>query len=271
MNRALPRRGGRVGPMASASSLRLVMGTLGALGLLAGCGRTVAVPVTLADLQNRTLQFTLTDVDSLERDAPSGSHRFTLVFSADATCARLAEGVTATLNGQPMKLEPGGVPDTGVGGRDVCVPPRATFDFDPTEWKNEPTEDLRVILQDDTRSVLLVLRAAKAKRRFFRNGGAPDSLRRGQTHPYVWLPETDTVEGSAEASLIPRNGGAAATLPVEQEGNTALVSVPTGTVEGRYILRLSGTAVGQVLTCEGVAGCQGGLFHSEDVEVSVNP
>jgi hypothetical protein len=257
--------------MASASSLRFVVGALGVLGLLAGCGRTVAQPVTLTDLKDRTLQFTLTDVDSVERDAPSGSHRFTLVFSAGATCARLADGVTATLNGQPMKLEPGGVPDTGVGGRDVCVPPRATFDFDPKQWNDEPTEDLRVILQDDSHSVLLVLKDAKAKRRFFRIGGDPGTLRRGQNHTYVWLPETDTIEGSAEASLLPVGGGAAATLGVTQEGNTSVVAVPSGTVERKYILRLSGTALGQVLTCEGVAGCQGGLFHSEDTEVVVNP
>ncbi|HLM48615.1 MAG TPA: hypothetical protein VK458_32425, partial [Myxococcaceae bacterium] len=142
--------------MASLSSLRFVVGALGALGLLAGCGRTVAQPVTLADLKERTLQFALTDVDSVERDATAGSHRLTLLLSAGATCAQLAEGVTATLNGQPMKLERGGVPDTGVGGRDVCEPPRATFDFDPKQWNDEPTEDLRVILQDETHSVLLV-------------------------------------------------------------------------------------------------------------------
>jgi len=257
--------------MVSLSSLRFVVGALGTLGLLAGCGRTVAQPVTLADLKERTLQFALTDVDSVERDAPSGSHRFTLVFSAGATCARLADGVTATLNGQPMKLEPGGVPDTGVGGRDVCVPPRATFDFDPKQWNDEPTEDLRVILQDETHSVLLVVREAKAKRRFFRNGGDAGTLRRGQTHVYVWLPETDTVEGSAQANLLPANGGAAATLDVTQEANTSQVFVPSGTLEGKYILRLSGTAAGEVLTCEGVAGCQGALFHSEDVAVSVTP
>ena len=88
-----------MGAMASLSSLRFVMG---ALGLLAGCGRSAAQPVTLADLKERTLQFTLTDVDSVERDATAGSHRLTLLFSAGATCAQLAEGVTATLNGHPM-------------------------------------------------------------------------------------------------------------------------------------------------------------------------
>ncbi|PTL76374.1 hypothetical protein DAT35_49470 [Vitiosangium sp. GDMCC 1.1324] len=246
------------------------MGALAALGLLAGCGRTVAQPVTLADLKGRTLQFTLTDVDSLERDSSVGAYRFTLKFSADA-CARLADGVTATFNGQPMKLDPGGVPDTGVGGREVCEPPSATFDFDPSQWNNEPTEDIRIILQDDTHSVLLVLQDAKAKRRFLRSGGTPGSLRRGQTQTYVWLPETDTLSAPAQVTLIHKNSGAVAGLSVEQEGNAANFLVPSGTVEGQYILRLSGTAAAQVLTCDGVAGCQGGLFHSEDVEVSVTP
>jgi hypothetical protein len=246
------------------------VGALAALGLLAGCGRTVAEPVTLADLKDRSLDFVLTDVDSLERDSTVGAHRVTVMFSAGSSCARLAEGVTATLNGQPMKLEPGGVPDTGVGGRDVCESPRATFDFDPEKWRDEPTEDIRVILQDDTHSVLLVLRDAKAKRSFLRSSGAPGTLRRGQTYTYVWLPETDTLEGTVEASLI-HSSGATAVLPVQREGNSLQVSVPSGTVENKYILRMSGTAPGEVLTCNGVAGCTAGLFHSEDVEVSVTP
>ena len=258
--------------MASASSLRFLLGALAASGLLAGCGRTVAQPVTLADLAARTLKFTLTDVDSLERDSSTvGAHRFTLVFSEGVTCARLADGVTATLNGQPMKLEPGGVPDTGVGGRAVCEPPRATFDFDPERWDNEPTEDLRVILQDDTHSMVLVLRDAKAKRRFLRESGSPGTLRRGQTYAYAWLPETDVLQGPANARLIHKNSGALAILEVRQEGNTARFTVPAETVEGQYVLRLSGTAVAQVLSCEGVAGCEGGLFHSGDVDVTVSP
>lgn len=246
------------------------MGALAALGLLAGCGRTVAQPVTLADLKGRTLQFTLSDVDSLERDSSVGAYRFTLKFSADI-CARLGDGVTATFNGQPMKLDPGGVPDTGVGGREVCVPPSATFDFDPAQWNNEPTEDIRVILQDDSHSVLLVLQDAKAKRHFLRSGSTSNALRRGQTQTYVWLPETDTLLAPAQATLIHKNSGTTASLSVEQEGNAARFLVPEGTVEGQYILRLSGTAAARVLTCEGVAGCQGGLYHSEDIEVSVTP
>lgn len=254
--------------MASASSLRFVMGALSALGLLAGCGRTVAEPVTLSDLKGRTLEFALTDIDSLERDSSVGAYRFTLKFSAD-TCTRLTEGVTATFNGQPMKLDPGGIPDTGVGGRDVCEPPSATFDFDPTQWNNEPTEDIRVILQDDTHSVLLVLQDAKAKRHFLRTGGTGGTLRRGQTHTYVWLPETDTLQGPMQATLIHKASGTVAPLTVEQEGNAAHLPIPSGTVEGQYLLRLSGTAAPKVLTCDGVAGCEGNFFHSEDVDVSV--
>ncbi|WNG33750.1 hypothetical protein F0U60_08980 [Archangium minus] len=258
--------------MASASSPRFVMGALAALGLLAGCGRTVAEPVTLADLKDRTLKFTLMDVDSLERDSSVGAYRFTVEFSSGSSCARLTEGVTATFNGQPMKLSLGGVPDTGVGGRDVCEAPKATFDFDPEQWNNEPTEDIRVILQDDTHSVLLVLQDAKAKRRFLRSGGSAGTLRLGQTHTYVWLPETDTVQGTVQASLTHLDSGVVASLQVEQEGNAARFFVPEDTVaNSKYHLRLSGTAAPQVLTCEGVAGCEGGLVHSEDVEVSIIP
>ncbi|KFA89563.1 hypothetical protein [Archangium violaceum] len=257
--------------MASASSLRFVVGALAAWGLLAGCGRTVAQPATLVDLKDRTLKFTLTDVDSLERDSTVGAHRFTLVFSEGLTCARLADGVTATLNGQPMKLEPGGVPDTGVGGREVCESPRATFDFDPERWDNEPTEDLRIILQDDTHSMVLVLRDAKAKRRFLRESGSPGTLRRNQAYSYAWLPETDVLQGPTKASLIHKNTGALGVLDVQQEGNTSRFTVPPETVEGQFILRMSGTAVAQVLTCEGVARCEGGLYHSGDVDVTVSP
>jgi hypothetical protein len=245
------------------------MGALAALGLLAGCGRTVAEPVTLSDLQGRSLQFALTDIDSLERDSSVGAYRFTLAFSNES-CAKLASSVTATLNGQPMKLAPGGVPDTGVGGREVCEPPSATFDFDPAQWDAEPTEDLRVILQDDTQSVLLVLQEAKAKRRFLRtSAGTAGTLRRGQTHTYAWLPETDTLAAPVQATLIHKASGAVAALTVQQEGNAAHFLVPAGTVEGQYILRLSGTASPAVLSCEGVAGCTGALFHSEDLEVSI--
>jgi hypothetical protein len=252
-------------------SLRFSLGALAALGLLAGCGRTEAVPAKLADLSDRTLSFTLMDVDSLERSSVSGSHRFTLAFSAGSTCVRLEEGVTATFNGQAMRLEPGGVPDTGVGGREVCEPPRAFFDFDPAKWAAEPTEDIRIVLQDDSHTVRLDVREAKASRRFLREGGASTTLQRGRTHTWFWLPETDTLTAPVAASLFPKDGGAQASLPVVQEGNTARVSVPAGTVEGTYILRLSGTAAGEVLTCEGVARCEGGLFHSEEAELSVVP
>jgi hypothetical protein len=263
---------GRVWTMVLSPSSRHLTGVLATLGFLAGCGRTEAVPVTLADLKDRTLQFVLNDVDSLERASISGSHRFTLLFSgSEAGCIRLADGVRATFNGRPMALEPGGVPDTGLGGREVCVPPRATFDFDPGQWRDEPSEDIRVILQDDSHHMLLIVHEAKAKRNFLRVAGDPSRLRRGLTYAYVWVPESDTLQAPAQATLLPKDGSAPASLEVTQEGPTALFTVPLGTVEGPYILRLSATAHAEVLTCEGVAGCQGGLFHSEEFDVSVTP
>jgi hypothetical protein len=255
--------------MASSPPLGLLL--TGALLALAGCGRTEAVPASLADLEARTLQFSLTDVDSLERPSAPGSHRFTLAFSSSERCVRLVEGVSATFNGQPMRLEPGGVPDTGVGGREVCEPPRALFDFDPAQWEAGPTEDGDVLLEDGNHRVRLVVRNAKARRHFSRQEGAPGTLRRGQTHTFLWVPESDSLLDSTEASLIPRDGGTPAALPVEQQGTSVRVLVPAGTVEGTWLLRLSGTAAGEVLTCEGVAGCQGALFRSEDFEVSVVP
>jgi hypothetical protein len=165
--------------MAPSPFCRLLLGALASLGLLAGCGRTQAVPVSLVDLKDRTLQFVLTDVDSLERASAAGAYRFTVTFADGSRCIQLTEGVTATFNGRPMKLELGGVPDTGLGGREVCEPPRALFDFDPEQWASEPTEDARIQLQDDSHSVLLIVRDAKAKRHFFREGGFTGSLRRG--------------------------------------------------------------------------------------------
>jgi len=252
--------------MASSPSLRRLVGVLSALGFLAGCGRTEAVPVTLADLKERTVQFTLEDVDALEGSSSPSAHRFTVSFSGDETdCARLAEGVTATFNGQEMVLESGG------GGSAACEPPRAIFDFNPSEWQTEPTEDARVILQDASHTVLLIVREAKTKRGFLPLGGEPTTLRMGETHAYVWVPETDTLEAPAQALLLPKDGGASISFTVEQEGPTARFLLPTETGEGPYVLRLSATARGEVLTCEGVAGCEGSLFHSEEFEVSVTP
>jgi hypothetical protein len=257
--------------MAPSPLCRLVVGALASLGLLAGCGRTQAVPVSLVDLKDRTLQFVLTDVDSLERASAVGAYRFRVTFADGSRCIQLSSGVTATLNGRPMKVEPGGVPDTGVGGREVCEPPWAYFDFDPEQWEAEPTEDARIQLQDDTHAVLLIVRDAKAKRRFFREGSTSGSLRRGQTHTYLWVPESDVLSGPAQASLIPKDGSAAATLSVVQEGIRSRFLLPAATETGEYVLRLSASVVGEVLTCEGVAACEGGLFHSQDVEVLVVP
>jgi hypothetical protein len=257
--------------MAPSSSSRLFLGVLAAVGLLAGCGRTQAVPVSLVDLKDRTLQFVLTDVDSLERTSAPGAYRFTVTFSDGSGCIQLAEAVTATFNGRPMKLEPGGVPDTGLGGREVCEPPRAYLDFDPEQWASTPTEDARIELQGGSHSVLLAVRGAKAKRHFSREGSTTGSLRRGQTHAYLWAPETDVLSSPAQASLIPKDGSAAATLTVQQDGLRSRFLLPAATVQGEYVLRLSATAEGEVLACEGVAACEGALYHSEEFNVLVVP
>lgn len=253
-----------------ASRPSALWGPLAALGWLAGCGAPLsATPASLSGLQERDLVFALTDVDSLERDSSVGAYRFTLSFSASPTCVQLTGDITATLNGEPMKLAPGGVPDTGVGGREVCERPVATYDFDPARWKVEGTEDLTVVLQDGTHVIRLVLRAAKTKRFFKREGGTAGILRRGQTETYVWQPATDPDPAVLQALLVHKASQAASPLTVQQEGHTAHLPVPSGMVEGVYLLRLSGTAPADVSACEGVARCEGSLFHSEDAEVQV--
>lgn len=247
-------------------------GLLAGLGLLAGCGSPlVARPVTLAQLADHTLQVTLTDVDSLERDSSLGAYRVTVVFAGSA-CVQLTGDVTATLNGEPMQLLPGGVPDTGVGGREVCDPPRATFDFDPAQWKGDP-QDITIQFQDGASSVRLVLHDAKTKRSFgfMTVGGTEGTLRRGQEQTYVWNPPSDPVSGSIQIGLVHKATNVSVELPVEAPGPTARFLVPAGMVEGAYYLILSGTADAQVSACEGVAGCSGGVFHSEEFDVTVTP
>lgn len=247
-----------------------VLKSLAALGLLVGCGaRTEAQPVTLAALANRTLGYALVDADTVEVQGQAGSHRLTVVFSLpESGCTRLADGATATFNGQPMKLEPGGVPETN-NGRDACEPTRAYFDFDPEGWAQEPTEDARVFLQDGTHSMTLVLRAAKAKRRFLYQGaGNGETLRRGQTYTYLWVPDEDA-PGPASATLIREGGSAPATLAVTQDARRVSFRLAETVPVATHLLRLSASAPGDVLTCEGVAKCEGALFHSEEFVVTV--
>lgn len=259
--------------MRSTFRLRAPWAPLAALGLLAGCGeRLVAEPVPLSGLAGRTLQYTLTDVDSLEeRESTAGAYRLTLQFVGEGgPCVRLEGDVTATLDGEPMKLERGGVPDTGAGGREVCERPRATYDFDPEQWDKAPAADLGIVLQDGTHTVRLVLGQARAKRRFVREDGTSGTLRRGQSYAYGWRPPTDAPP-SVQVRLIHVGTGISSPLTVAQEGHTSRLYLPADTREGAYLLRMNGTTPGRVLTCEGVAGCEGFLLHSEDREVSVVP
>ena len=250
----------------------LWLGALVGLGLWGGCDSPlVARPVTLAELADHTLQFTLADVDSLERDSSLGAYRVTLVFGGSSSCVQLTGDVTATLNGEPMKVAAGGVPDTGVGGRQVCDPPSATYDFDPNQWKGA-LADIEILLQDGTSSVRLVLHDAKAKRSFMSSPSVSSgTLRRGQEQTFMWQPASDPVPGSISVGLVHKASGVSVTLPVEAPGPTARFLVPEGMVEGDYYLILSGTADAQVGACEGVAGCTGGIFHSEEFNVTVTP
>jgi hypothetical protein len=247
--------------------------SLTALALLTGCGgRTETRPVSLEDLASRALTFTLVDVDALETPNAAGSHRFTLTLSQpEDGCTRLEEGVTATFNGQPMKLEPGGFPDTG--GRDACEESRAWIDFDPEAWDAEPIEDARVFLlaEDGSQAVSLIVKGAKTKRHFaFLGPGSGGTLRRGQKYTYRWAPVEET-PGPITATLLREGGRAPATLQTTQEGGDVSFTLPEATPAANHLLTLSASLAGEVLDCEGVASCEGAIFHSSDFEVAVAP
>jgi len=255
------------------SSLRFlsVVPSLTVLVLLAGCGgRTETRPVSLEDLASRALTFTLMDVDAEETPDALGSHRFTLTLAqAQDGCTRLEDGVTATFNGQPMKIEPGGFPDTG--GRDSCEESRAWIDFDPEMWDAEPIEDARVFLvgEDGTQAVSLIVKGAKAKRHFvFQGVGSGGTLRRGQTYTYRWVPVEET-PGPITATLLRENGQAAATLQTTQDGGDLSFTLPEATPVATHLLTLKASLPGEVLECEGVASCEGAIIHSTDFVVAV--
>jgi len=212
------------------------------------------------------------DIDSLETPDAAGSHRFTVTLSQAAEgCTRLVDGVTATFNGQPMKLEQGGISDSG--GREQCDATRAWFDFDPAAWDSEPIEDARIFFQDanGTRSLSLILQSAKAKRHFtFQGAGTGATLRQGQTYTYRWLPVEETPE-AVNASLLREGGRAPGTLQLSQSGSDVSFTLPQATPVANHLLTLSGSLTGVVLDCQGVAACEGSIFHSSDFQVAVAP
>jgi hypothetical protein len=250
-----------------------VVPSLAVLGLLVGCGgRTETRPVTLDDLSTRTLTYALVDVDSVETPDAAGSHRFTIKLSlAEDGCTQLVDGVTATFNGQPMKLEPGGFPDTG--GRDACEETRAWIDFDPEVWDAEPIEDARVFLQapDGDRAISLIVQGAKTKRHFaFQGAGTGTTLRQGQTYTYRWEPVEET-PGPITATLLREGGRAPATLQTTQDGGSVSFTLPEATPAANHLLTLSASLPGEVLECEGVASCEGTIVHSSDFAIAVAP
>ncbi|NVJ08845.1 hypothetical protein HUW63_26880 [Myxococcus sp. AM001] len=258
-------------PIFRRNLLRVPAGAFVAVGLLSGCGGSLtAEPVDLAGLSNRTLTLSQSDVDIFEGVDEPGSHRVTVTFSSAAEedrCTELREGVTATFNGQPMALERGGV--DGTAGRDVCVPTRAYYDFDPNVWVRQPMEDARIVLQDGTHTVTVVLKNGKAKRLFsFQGPGAEDRLTRGQTYSFRWLPEGE-VPGVISATLLREGGSATAAIPTEQEEAVVRFTLLQTTPVAAHLLTLSATAPGEVLECTGVATCAATVFHSEERVVNV--
>lgn len=258
--------------MASAPRQRPLL-ALSLLAAAAACGgaATQPQPAPLGALSARTLRFVLNDID-VPGDSPlPGGHRLTLVVEdlPDGRCTRLQEDVTATLNGAPMRLEPGGVASTP--GRTVCVEPGAVFDFDPAAWAAAPVEDLEVRLeQPGSAPVRLRVTGGKAKRRFVVEPPAsPTTVAAGEERRYRYEPASDA-GGTARATLHPvgsRTGGPL-TATLEPDGRVR-VAFPASVPAGRQELHLARTAPAQLQACEGVAACAGELFHAEVVSVDI--
>ncbi len=258
-------------PILRRNLLRVPAGAFVVVGLLSGCGGSLnSEVVDLSALADRTLTLAQSDVDVFERLDEPGSHRVTVTFSSGAKadgCTELREGVTATFNGQPMALERGGV--DGTAGRDVCVPTRAYYDFDPNVWVQQPTENARIVLQDGTHTITLVLERGKAKRLFsFQGPGAEDRLTRNQEYAFRWLPEGE-VPGPITATLLREGGSATATIPTTQEDGTVRFRLLQTTPVATHLLTLSASAPGNVLECTGVVACEARVFHSEERVVNV--
>ncbi|QAT82595.1 putative lipoprotein [Corallococcus coralloides] len=245
---------------------------LGALVALTGCSGGETQVMSLAELSDRSLTFALADVDDAETPDAQGAHRVTVSYSvaADGPCSRFADDVTATLNGQPMTLVPGGASDVG-GRAEACENSRAYFNFDPAAWGREPLEDIVVQLQDASGTVRLVVKGAKAKRRFtFQGEGTPDKLRVGQSYDFLWEPSSE-VPGPVEALLLREEGRAPGVLAVTQDGNKATVAIPAGTPQANHTLTLSAALESVVSECTGVASCSGAIYHAQDFVLSVVP
>lgn len=243
-----------------------VPGVLVALGLLSGCGDDITTEtVDLAGLSDRTLTFTLADVDLFEVEQAPGSHRVTVTFSqADGDrCTRLNDGATATFNGQAMRLEQGGVDATA--GRDVCLPTRAFLDFDPDAWEAQPPTDARVVFQDESHTVSLTMKAGQAKRTFT---GPATRLLRGQTYSFQWNPTTEVLAG-ASATLLAEGSAVTAGMTVTREGGRITFTVPPQLGAATHLLTLSGTVQAEATECAGVAACRGSYFHSQEQVVAV--
>jgi hypothetical protein len=246
--------------------------------LLAACGDAPVQPepVPLSALAARSVRFVLNDIDVTGDTPLPGGHRFTLFVNdlPDGSCTRLQEGIRAILstNGTgdaPMRVELGGVATSP--GRTVCVEPGVVYDYDPAVWAAAPTEDLEVRLeQEGSAPVRLRVVGGKAKRRFEVVPPAQaGTLTAGEVRRYSYQPASDA-GGTASATLNPVGtslGGQLATT-LEPDGRVR-VEVPASVPAGRQDLHLTRSAPAQLTACEGVAACEGTLFHTETVSVDI--
>jgi hypothetical protein len=253
--------------------LRYALAALSLLATTAACGGSTdqPEPVPLSALAGRNVRFVLNDIDVAGDTPLPGGHRFTLFVTdlPDGSCTRLQEGIRATLNGAPMRVEQGGVATSP--GRTVCVEPGVVYDFDPAVWAAAPTEDLEVRLeQEGSAPVRLRVAGGKAKRRFEVVPPAQaGTMAAGEVRFYSYQPASD-VGGTASATLNPvgtSTGGQLATS-LEPDGRVR-VEVPCSVPAGRQDLHLTRSAPAQLTACEGVAACEGTLFHTETVSVDI--
>jgi len=251
--------------------MKPALGLPALLSLLACGSPTQPEPLPLSALASRSVSFVLNDTDVLGDVPLPGGHRLTLVVEdlPDGACTRLQEGITATLDGEPMRLAPGGVEDTP--GRTQCLQPTAVYDFDPAAWAAAPVEDLELLLQQEGAApVRLRILGGKAKRRFGVEAPTPaGTLRAGETRLYRYEPASDA-GGSASATLHQPGSsvGGELTTVLEPDGRVR-VQVPATVPAGNQELHLTRTAPAQLLACEGVAACEGTLFHTEAVPVDI--
>ena len=186
----------------------------------------------------------------LRTDWPEPRTTFELVLSRDHTsdCARLAAGVSATVNDVPLTLKSQGIPQPT---RDSIVCDPAIFEGDLSALSGE---DTRIVVSDDSHTISFVVKNAGARRRL----DVADSLSvaPGSSLTLLWSPQTDVLDepytsASLERDSVQLNPG----LPASQEGSSITFQIPSDLAPGNYVFSYDQTAHSGVVECEGIETC----------------